>query len=471
MRVLLGVTGGIAAYKVALVLRHLREDGHSVRVIPTAASLNFVGRATWEALSGHPAPTETFEDVPSVAHVRLGQRADIVLIAPATADFLASMAHGTAKDLLGNALLATQAPVVVAPAMHTEMWSNQATQANVRTLRERGVHVIEPAVGRLTGSDSGPGRLPEPDDLVAALYAAAAGHDLPAAPPTNESGPTTGAGPSSEDGPTTGVGPPSDASLLGMGDRADSYAAADAGWGDLVGVQVVVSAGGTHEPIDAVRFLGNRSTGHQGLALAQAAADRGATVTLVAANVVLPSGEGIGRVDVETTAQLADAVRAAAKGADVVIMAAAVADFRPREVSAKKIKKPVHREGSDGSGTDASRTDSSAGTSDGLSLELVATEDILAGLVHDRVPGQTVVGFAAETGDDSASVHEHGAAKARRKGASLLVLNAVGAGKGFGDVPNTVTMLDVNGEAIAHASGPKLAVAHAIWDRIVSMRA
>ncbi|WP_061965870.1 bifunctional phosphopantothenoylcysteine decarboxylase/phosphopantothenate synthase [Demequina aurantiaca] len=423
MRVLLGVTGGIAAYKVAIVLRQLREDGHSVRVVPTAASLNFVGRATWEALSGHPAPTETFEDVPSVAHVRLGQRADIVLVAPATADFLASMAHGSAKDLLGNALLATQAPVVVAPAMHTEMWQNAATQANVATLREHGVHVIDPAVGRLTGADSGPGRLPEPDDLVAALYAVAEGRGLPVA--------------------TT------QADDAGAGSRAS-----DAGWGDLAGVSVVISAGGTHEPVDAVRYLGNRSSGHQGLALAQAAADRGANVTLVAANVVLPSGEGIVRVDVETSAELAEAVKDAAKDADVVIMAAAVADFRPREVSATKIKK----------------TGDATADQAGLTLELVPTEDILAALVAERPARQTVVGFAAETGDSTASVLEHGAAKARRKGANLLVLNAVGGGQGFGDVPNTVTMLDVNGEAVAEASGSKLAVAHAILDRIVSMR-
>lgn len=423
MRVLLGVTGGIAAYKVALVLRRLLEDGHSVRVVPTAASLNFVGRATWEALSGHPAPTDTFDDVPSVAHVRLGQRADIVLVAPATADFLASMAHGTAKDLLGNALLATQAPVIVAPAMHTEMWLNPATQANVRTLRERGVHVIEPAVGRLTGADSGPGRLPEPDVLVAALYSVAEGQGLPLAD-----------------------------DFEGGNSVGGNSVGADAGWGDLVGVSVVISAGGTREPVDAVRFLGNRSTGHQGISLAQAAADRGAKVTLVAANVVLPSGEGIGRVDVETTAQLSEAVKTAASDADVVIMAAAVADFRPREVATTKIKK-------------------NHDTADaGMTLDLVPTEDILAALVHERHEGQTVVGFAAETGDDTSSVLEHGAAKARRKGASLLVLNAVGVGVGFGDVPNTVTMLDVNGHEVARASGTKLAVAHAIWDRIVAMR-
>jgi phosphopantothenoylcysteine decarboxylase/phosphopantothenate--cysteine ligase len=414
MRVLLGVTGGIAAYKVALVLRQLRADGHSVQVIPTAASLNFVGRATWEALSGHPAPTETFEDVPSVAHVRLGQQADIVLVAPATADFLASMAHGNAKDLLGNAILATQAPVVLAPAMHTEMWLNAATQANVATLRDRGVTVIDPAVGRLTGADSGPGRLPEPEALVEALYEVAAGRAIPFSRAQATDGLTD-----------------------------------EAGWGDLAGVNVLISAGGTHEPVDAVRFLGNRSSGHQGVALAQAAFDRGAHVTLIAANVVLPAGEGIVRVDVETSAQLADAVKTAATHADVVIMAAAVADFRPRQVRDTKIKK-------DGGA--------------GLTLELEPTEDILAALVATRPQGQTVVGFAAETGDETGTVLEHGAAKARRKGAGLLVLNPVGAGQGFGDVPNSVTMLDVNGHVMGEAAGTKLVVAHAVLDRIVAMR-
>lgn len=408
MRVLLGVTGGIAAYKVALVLRRLAEDGHSVRVIPTANSLNFVGRSTWEALSGAPAPTDTFEDVPSVQHVRLGQRADVVLVAPATADFLASMARGEARDLLGNALLATSAPVVVAPAMHTEMWENPATRANVATLRERGVHVIEPAVGRLTGPDSGPGRLPDPEDIVSALYQVV-------------------------DGITPSLREPGGAE----------------GWGDLHGVRVVVSAGGTREPLDAVRFLGNRSTGHQGFALAEAARERGADVTVVAAHVNLPVGEGIARIDVSTTAELGAAMRAQAESADVVVMAAAVADFRPAQVAGHKIKKS-------GDG--------------GLTLELVPTEDILKRLTAARRPGQLVVGFAAETGDDSGSVVEHGAAKARRKGADLLCLNEVGAAKGFGDRPNAVRMLDAQGAEVASVEGSKLVVAHGILDQVVRLR-
>ncbi len=407
MRVLLGVTGGIAAYKVAVVVRRLREDGHAVRVIPTEASLNFVGRATWEALTGEPAPSGVFENVPSVEHIRLGQRADIVLVAPATADFLAQLAAGSARDLLGSALLATKAPVVVAPAMHTEMWNHPATAANVETLRARGVHVIEPTSGRLTGADSGPGRLPEPDDIVAALYAVAAGNGL---------------------------------SAIGTEQAAS--------WGDLHGVSILISAGGTREPIDAARFLGNRSSGHQGFALAEAARERGATVQVVAANVMLPLGEGIDRIDVETSAELGAAVTAAAQSADVVIMAAAVADFRPETVAHHKIKK--------------------SGES-GLVLKLVQTEDVLAALVAGRREGQVIIGFAAETGDGTADVLEHGRQKALLKGADLLVVNPVGAGIGFGDVPNSVTMLDADGAQVGAASGTKLAVGHAILDTALSL--
>ncbi len=402
MRVLLGVTGGIAAYKVALVLRRLVEDGHTVRVAPTAASLNFVGRATWEALSGHPAPTDTFEDVPSVAHVRLGQAADAVLVAPATADFLAQMAAGRAKDLLGNALLATEAPIVVAPAMHTEMWQDPATVANVALLRSRGVHVIEPAVGRLTGPDSGPGRLPDPEHIVAALYAIAAGEGVEVDEPNGA-------------------------------------------WGDLAGKRIVISAGGTREPIDAVRFIGNRSSGMQGFALAEAARERGATVTVVAANVSLPLGEGITRVDVESTAELEQAMVEHSATADAVVMAAAVADFTPAQVSEAKMKK---------SG------------SDGMTLELVQTPDVLVGLVSARRPGQVIVGFAAETGDAAGSVLDYGAAKARRKGADLLAVNAVGGGRGFGTADNAVTLLDASGEVVGEVSGSKLAVAHGLWDAV-----
>lgn len=405
MRVLLGVTGGIAAYKIALVARRLMEDGHSVRVIPTEASLNFVGRATWEAITGAPARSGTFENVPSVEHVMLGQNADVVLVAPATADFLATYAHGEARDLLGNALLATGAPVVVAPAMHTEMWEHAATQANVATLQARGVHVVPPASGRLTGKDTGVGRLPEPEELVAALYAVAAGEGV-------------------------------------------SVNAANEPWGDLTGVRILVTAGGTREPLDAVRFLGNHSSGHQGFALAEAARERGAFVTVVAANVVMPLGEGIARVDVETGLEFADAVKAAGPDHDVVIMAAAVADYRPVQVADVKVKK----------------------TGGGLTLELVETEDILASLVASKREGQVLVGFAAETGDDAASYLEHGAAKAVRKGADLLAVNRVGDGAGFGAVENEVHLLDATGTQVAHVEGSKTVVAHGILDAVAALR-
>ncbi|HEX5332743.1 MAG TPA: bifunctional phosphopantothenoylcysteine decarboxylase/phosphopantothenate--cysteine ligase CoaBC [Cellulomonas sp.] len=400
MRIILGIAGGIAAYKAALVLRLLTEAGHDVRVIPTRASLEFVGRATWEALSGQPAPSDVFEDVSHVPHVELGKGADLVVVAPATADLLSRAATGRADDLLTAALLTARCPVLLAPAMHTEMWEHPATRANVATLRSRGVHVLEPASGRLTGADTGRGRLPEPADIVAAALALVDGGDTPH---------------------------------------------------DLAGQHVVISAGGTREPIDPVRFLGNRSSGRQGFALAETALARGARVTLVAANVTLPPPARADVVTVETTAELRDAVRAAAKDADVVVMAAAVADFRPATTAETKIKK---------------RTDGSAPV-----LELVETTDILAELAADRLrPGQLVVGFAAETGDSEASVLEHGRAKARRKGADLLVVNAVGDGRGFGTADNAVTILDAHGDAVASAAGSKAAVAHAVWDAVATLR-
>ena len=394
MRVVLGVAGGIAAYKAAILLRLLTEAGHSVRVVPTRAALEFVGRPTWEALSGEPATPEVFDDVTGVAHVALGQEADLVVVAPATADLLARAAAGIADDLLTTTLLVARCPVLLAPAMHTQMWQHPATVANVATLRARGVHVMEPAVGRLTGADSGPGRLPEPDEIAAAALALLHPHTQ-----------------------------------------------------DLAGRHVVVSAGGTREPLDPVRFLGNRSSGRQGVALARAARERGAAVTLVAANVTLPVGHGVDVVAVETTEQLREAVRAAAKDADAVVMAAAVADFRPAATAAAKIKKQP--------GGAARR------------LELVETPDILAELAAQRLrPGQVVVGFAAETGDGEAGVLEHGRAKARRKGADLLVVNAVGEGLGFGTADNEVVVLDAAGDEVARAAGSKDEVAHAVWDAV-----
>ncbi|MFI2364211.1 bifunctional phosphopantothenoylcysteine decarboxylase/phosphopantothenate--cysteine ligase CoaBC [Promicromonospora sp. NPDC019610] len=407
MRILLGVSGGIAAYKAVLLLRLLREQGHAVRVIPTRAALEFVGAPTFEALSGEPVSTEVFDDVPGVQHVSLGQHADLVIVAPATADLLARAAAGLADDLLTTTLLAARCPVVLAPAMHTEMWDHAATRANVATLRERGVHVIEPASGRLTGKDTGPGRLPEPEDIAR------------------------------------------EALSLVTEPLAENL--------DLAGRRVVVSAGGTREAIDPVRFIGNRSSGRQGVALAQAAAARGADVTLVAANLaqdvtdqVLAGPRACSVVQVESTMELRDAVRAVGAEADVVVMAAAVADFRPAVTPDAKIKKVP------GQGP--------------APIELVENPDILAEIAHDRLrPGQVVVGFAAETGDASGSVLEHGRAKARRKGADLIAVNAVGGGRGFGTESNEVTILDGTGDVVGLASGSKREVADALWDAVAKL--
>ena len=407
MRILLGVSGGIAAYKAVLLLRLLREQGHAVRVVPTAAALRFVGAPTFEALSGEPVSTEVFDDVPGVQHVGLGQEADLVVVAPATADLLARAAAGRADDLLTSTLLVARCPVVMAPAMHTEMWQHPATRANVETLRGRGVHVIEPASGRLTGADTGAGRLPEPEDIArAALEAAAVG---------------------------------ADASVRH----------------DLAGRHVVVSGGGTREPIDPVRFIGNRSSGRQGVALAQAAAARGAQVTLVAANLAADLtaplvAAGVSVRAVGSTAELREAVRSAAESADAVVMAAAVADFRPSAPPRAKIKKV-------------------AGSSP-APIELVENPDILAELAAHRLRAdQVVVGFAAETGGDGTSVLEHGRAKARRKGADLLAVNAVGENLGFGTDVNEVTVLDAHGETVAAVAGSKREVADGLWDAVAKI--
>ncbi len=417
MRVVLGVAGGIAAYKAVLLLRLLREAGHEVRVVPTHAALQFVGRPTWEALSGQRVTTDVFEDVDEVAHVAIGQQADLVVVAPATADLLARAATGRADDLLTATLLVTRAPVLLAPAMHTEMWQHPATVANVATLRSRGVHVLEPASGRLTGSDTGPGRLPEPEDIASAALALVQG------------------------AAAAGAGAPTPARTQDAG-RTPAL--------DLAGWRVVVSAGGTREPIDPVRFLGNRSSGRQGVALAVAAARRGAHVTLVAANLAVPAPEGVDVVTVTTAAELREAVRAAAKDAEAVVMAAAVADFRPVSPADAKIKK---------------RAGAQAPT-----IQLVETVDVLAELARDRLrPGQVVVGFAAETGDAHGTVLEHGRDKALRKGADLLVVNAVGDDLGFGTTDNDVTILDATGEPVASARGSKDEVADAVWDAVRSL--
>ena len=393
MRIVLGVAGGIAAYKSCELLRLFTESGHDVRVVPTASALKFVGAATWAALSGHPVATDVWDDVHEVPHVRIGQTADLVVVAPATADLLARAATGRADDLLTATLLTARCPVVMAPAMHTEMWEHAATQANVATLRSRGVIVLDPAVGRLTGADSGPGRLPEPAEIFAV---------------------------------------------------ADLVLARGAMLTDLAGQHVVVSAGGTREPLDPVRFLGNRSSGRQGYALARTAAARGADVTLIAANVALPDPAGVKVVRVGTADEMRDAVRQASLGADVIVMAAAVADFRPAEQATEKIKKTADEP---------------------EPVKLVRNPDILAEISHDRgKAGQVVVGFAAETHN----AIDNGRAKLAAKGCDLLVVNEVGDGRAFETPDNAATLLDSAGTVAVVPLGSKERLANAIWDAVVA---
>ncbi|GHE37132.1 phosphopantothenoylcysteine decarboxylase [Streptomyces capitiformicae] len=393
-KVVLGVSGGIAAYKACELLRRLTESGHDVRVVPTESALHFVGAATWSALSGHPVSTEVWDGVHEVPHVRIGQEADLVVVAPATADMLAKAAHGLADDLLTNTLLTARCPVVFAPAMHTEMWEHPATQENVATLRRRGALVIDPAVGRLTGVDTGKGRLPDPVEIFEICRRVLA----------------------------RGVTQP-----------------------DLVGRHVVVSAGGTREPLDPVRFLGNRSSGKQGYALARTAAARGARVTLIEANTGLPDPAGVDIVRVGTAVQLREAVLKAAPDADVVVMAAAVADFRPENYATGKIKK---RDGQEPE-----------------PIVLVRNPDILAEISTDRShPGQVIVGFAAETDD----VLANGRAKLRRKGCDLLVVNEVGERKTFGSEENEAVVLGADGSETLVPYGPKEALAETVWDLVAS---
>jgi len=442
MRIVVGVTGGIAAYKTVQLVRLLVTDGHEVHVIPTANALRFVGAPTWEAISRQPVTTSVHDDVPRVRHVALGQAADLVVIAPATAHTLAKMAAGLADDLLGTTLLATTAPVLVAPAMHTEMWRHPAARANVATLRDRGVRFIGPDSGRLTGDDTGPGRMAEPErihaEVTALLRARAAEDSRPGAAEDSR------AGAAEEFGATGGPDPASRPPLARNSSGGD----------DLAGLRIVVSAGGTREPIDPVRFLGNRSSGRQGVAIARAAAERGAAVVLVAAHVdeavlaELPGDVALRRAG--TAAELGDAVRAAATGADVVIMAAAVADYRVAEVADVKLTK-----------------ESSPG---GLELRLVENDDILAGLAASRAPGQTIVGFAAETVSTDAELVERARRKRERKGADLLAANAVGWTAGFEAADNAVVIVDARGE-VARAEGSKRDVADALLDAVAAHRA
>ncbi|MFE7426926.1 bifunctional phosphopantothenoylcysteine decarboxylase/phosphopantothenate--cysteine ligase CoaBC [Streptomyces sp. NPDC014735] len=391
-KVVLGVSGGIAAYKACELLRRLTESGHDVRVVPTESALHFVGAATWSALSGHPVATEVWNDVHEVPHVRIGQGADLVVVAPATADTLARAAHGLADDLLTNTLLTARCPVVFAPAMHTEMWEHPATRENVATLRRRGAVVIEPAVGRLTGVDTGKGRLPDPGEIFEVCRRVL----------------------------TRGAAEP-----------------------DLAGRHVVISAGGTREPLDPVRYLGNRSSGKQGYALARTAVARGARVTLIEANTGLPDPAGADVVSVGTAVQLREAVLRAAADADVVVMAAAVADFRPAAYAPGKIKK---RDGQEPE-----------------PVALVRNPDILAEVSAGRArPDQIVVGFAAETDD----VLANGREKLRRKGCDLLVVNEVGERRTFGSEDNEAVVLGADGTETPVPHGPKEALADTVWDLV-----
>ena len=410
-RVVVGVAGSIAAYKAPFVIRLLRRAGHEVKVVATESALRFIGAPALAAVSGQTVSTGVFDDPAAVEHVAVAEWAELVLVAPASADLLARVRAGRADDLLTATILATEAPVVLAPAMHTQMWLNPATRDNVSVLRGRGLTVIEPDSGPLTGKDSGVGRMPEPEQIVSRALA-----------------------------------------VLRQPEHGDHDAVASTEvTGSLEGRHVVVSAGGTREPIDPVRYLGNRSSGRQGCALATAAVEQGARVTLVQAHVAsdlldaLPPSVSV--VSASTAREMLHAVREAARDADVVIMSAAVADYRPVTVAATKIKKhPPSAPGHPGEPS--------------TSIQLTSNPDILAGLVKDPPrAGQIVVGFAAETGDDDGDVLFHGAAKARRKGAHLLAVNAVGEDLGFGDVPNAIVVLDAQGAEVARGQGSKLEVA------------
>ena len=391
---MLGVAGGIAAYKAVEVLRGLTESGHDVTVVPTDAALKFVGEPTWSALSGKPVASDVWSNIADVPHVRLGQSADVVVIAPATADLIARATHGVANDLLTNTLLTARCPVVMAPAMHTEMWVHPATQANVAQLRARGIIVLEPASGRLTGTDTGPGRLPDPAAIVDAVK------DVLRRTPTN----------------------------------------------DLAGVKIVISAGGTREILDPVRYLGNRSSGKQGVELARTAVSRGAHVTLVAAHMHVDPPAGVELVRVSSTDELHAAMQEL--NADVVVMAAAVADFKPQSESGKKIKKE-HQ------------------ATDQVSLELTTTVDVLASLVQRRSGSSPlIVGFAAETADHHDHLIELGQSKLARKGCDLLVVNEVGTQEVFGSAENSVVILGSDGSCVQIDRSSKAQVADALWDLV-----
>ena len=405
LNIVVGVTGGIAAYKTVQVVRDLVLAGHTARVIATDAALRFVGAPTWEAISRQPLNTSIFDGVAAVRHVALGQQADVIVIAPATADAIAKLAAGMADDLLGTTVLASRAPLVVAPAMHTEMWQHPATVANVETLRARGVVIVGPESGRLTGPDVGPGRMSEPDAIVAAVLAAA------------------------------------------QSDRVEAP-------GDLAGRRVLITAGGTREPIDPVRYLANHSSGKQGVAFALAAAARGADVTVIAAHLDADpaadlSRSGLDTINVQTAAELAEAVAGESTTASVVVMAAAVADYTPAEFSDRKIKKVAQGER--------------------LELVLKRTTDVLGELVAHPVAGRIIVGFAAETAANRDELLALAREKVARKAADLLVANSVGDGRGFGADGNEVVVLAASGDIVAEVSGSKRVVADGVLDQVVEL--
>ena len=454
MRIIVGIGGGIAAYKAAMLLRLFAKNGDEVIAMPTPNATKFVGVPTLEALSGNPVSTDVFDRVPEVNHVRQAEKADAVVIAPATADLLARLAAGRADDLLSSTVLTTHAPVILAPAMHTQMWEHPATQANVQTLRSWGYHVIEPAIGRLTGPDSGPGRMPEPEDIFAVAL------DVITRFPKGQVHPVYTPGYAPTEPLYTGTEQERMAAaraatltsaLLGQAEpgQADSGRATGASEslrGPLTGRLVVITAGGTREALDPVRFLGNRSTGKQGVALAEAARDLGATVHLIGANLEVPAPEGVQVTRVVSALELREATLEASAAADVLIMSAAVADFRPAEFAEFKIKK-------------------SADSEDAPVIQLVRNPDILREVVvrrqQAREAGEStlgpklIVGFAAETGSAEKTPLELGREKLQRKGTDFLAVNTVGVNRGFGTDDNTITLLSTLNDEAPVFSGSK----------------
>ena len=449
MRIIVGIGGGIAAYKAAMLLRLFAKNGDEVIAMPTPNATKFVGVPTLEALSGNPVSTDVFDRVPEVNHVRQAEQADAVVIAPATADLLARLAAGRADDLLSSTVLTTHAPVILAPAMHTQMWEHPATQANVQTLRSWGYHVIEPAIGRLTGPDSGPGRMPEPEDIFAVAL------DVIARFPKGQVHPVYTPGYAPTEPLYTGTeqerlaaarAATLTSALLGQVEPGQVPGASESPRGPLAGRLVVITAGGTREALDPVRFLGNRSTGKQGVALAEAARDLGATVHLIGANLEVPAPEGAQVTRVVSALELREATLEASAAADVLIMSAAVADFRPAEFAEFKIKK-------------------SADSEDAPVIQLVRNPDILREVVvrrqQAREAGEStlgpklIVGFAAETGSAEKTPLELGREKLQRKGTDFLAVNTVGVNRGFGTDDNTITLLSTLNDEAPVFSGSK----------------